>query len=144
MAAITRTKRLVSICFPDKAVKFTFIAGETIERGQPVMLNATTKRVMLADANDTARDALLGIALDDAGAGEAVAVLKEGHVYGYTLAGDVGSFAYVGDSVGELADAASASLVLPVGMVIPLSDKPDLTKVLYVDIPWTFRIVADT
>lgn len=143
MADIVRTKAQIAVVFPSKAVIFSAVAGAAIEAGQPVYFDTTTKKVLLSDANGSGTTKIHGIALEDAAAGAAVGILKEGHVYGYTLSGDVGSFAYVSDTVGELADAAGTA-VLPVGMVVPLTDVPTLTKVLYVDIPWAFRIVADT
>lgn len=140
MADIVRTKAQIAVVFPSKAVIFSAVAGAAIEAGQPVHFDATTKKVVLADANDAAHDEIHGIALEDAAAGAAVAILKEGHVYGYTL-GNVGTYAYVSNTVGELADAAGTA-VLPVGMVVPLTDVPTLTKVLYVDIAWAFQEYA--
>lgn len=134
MADITVTAARVAPIFPKDAEIYDMIAAETLTAGQPVYIDGTTGKVKYADANDAARDELHGIALNGARAGQAVAVLKRGHVYGYTLAGNYGSKAYVSDTAGVLADAAGTAS-LPVGIVVPLSDA-SISKALYVDVAW--------
>ena len=89
----------------------------------------------VADANAANLQQCRGIALNAAGAGEPVDVLKRGHVYGYTLTNQSHDDPiFLSDTAGALADAAG-TLEVPVGLVAPMADK-DLTKVLYVDARW--------
>lgn len=133
MSDITVTAAKVGAIFPDKAEIYDFIAGATITAGQPVYV-ASTGKVSPADANASGKEQVRGIALNGGGAGQAISVLKKGHVSGFTLSGAYDSIAYLSDTVGALADAAG-TMSVPVGRVVPLSDA-SLTKVLYVDARW--------
>lgn len=133
MADIVRTKAKIAVIFPDTAEIFDTIAAETIEAGQPLYL-ASTGKFGLADANVAGKQQFRGVALNDAGAGQAVSVLKCGHVAGYTLGGAYDSIVYLSDTVGELSTTAG-TMVVNVGRVVPLSDA-DLTKVLFVCADW--------
>lgn len=134
MTDITRTKAQVAVVFPDEAEIYDGIAAATIEAGQPLYLVAATGKWGLADANGSGKQQFRGIALNDAGAGQAVSVLKCGTLAGFTLTGDYDSAVYLSDTVGELADAAGTMEVI-VGRVVPLSDA-SLTKVLFVCADW--------
>jgi hypothetical protein len=130
MADITRTAAQIAVLFPDEAEIYSFVAYETIAKGNPVYLTSAGT-VGVADANGSGTDTFFGIALEAGGAGQAISVLKRGHITGYTLSGAYGSAAYVSNTAGELADSAgSTSLV--VGHVVPTSD-PAYTKALYVN-----------
>lgn len=134
MTDIAVTAAKVAAVFPEKAEIFTFVAGETITAGQAVYVVAASGKVGLADANAAGKQQLRGIALNGGAAGQAINVLKRGHVYGFTLAGDYDSAAYLSDTAGALADAAGTMSVLA-GRVVGLSDN-DVTKVLHVDVDW--------
>lgn len=56
------------------------IAGEAISAGQPIYINSTTNRVMLADTNSATAEARIskGIALNGGSAEQPVAFIKEG------------------------------------------------------------------
>lgn len=133
MSDITVTAAKVGVTFPDKAEIFDFVAAETITAGQAVYVTSAGK-VGVADANASGKQQCRGIALNGGGAGQAISVIKRGHVSGFTLAGAYDSLAYLSDTAGALADAAG-TMSVPVGRVVPLSDA-SLTKVLYVDARW--------
>lgn len=133
MADITVTAAKVGVLFPDKAEIFDMIAAEAITAGQPVYQTSAGK-AGVADANASGKEQVRGIALNAAGAGQAVSVLKRGHVGGFTLAGAYDSIAYLSDTVGRLADAAG-TMNVPVGRVVGLTDAA-ITKALYVDARW--------
>lgn len=133
MADITCTAAQVAPVFPKEAEIYPFVAAEAITAGAPVYITSAGK-VANADANGSGTDTFRGIALETVGAGQAVDILKKGHIYGYTLAGAYDSLAYVSNTVGALADAAGGTS-LPVGRVVPMSDA-DKTKVLYVQASW--------
>ena len=135
MADISVTAAQVGLVFPERAEVYTFVAAETITAGQAVYLNSSGK-VGLADANTSGKEQFRGIALNGGGAGQSISVLKAGHVYGFDLSGMAyDAIAYLSDTAGSLADAASATKTVYAGRVVPMSDS-DLTKVLYIDADW--------
>lgn len=136
MADIALDATQIRVVFDQHAEIYDFVAAVAIEAGEAVYLT-TAGLVNLADANDAAADQAIGIALQDASAGEAVSVLKKGHLYGYTLSGlNPGAYVFLSDNPGNLADTASITLTVPIGRVMVLSDKPNYTKVLFVNFPW--------
>lgn len=131
MTDIVVTADQVGAVFPDEAEIYSFIAAATITKGLPLYITSAGK-VDIADANGSGTDLFCGIALEGGGAGQAISVLKRGHVYGYTLTSQAyAAPIYVSNTVGTLADAAGSTSLL-VGHVVPLSN-PSLTKVLYVN-----------
>lgn len=135
MTDITRTAAQIGVVFPDTAEIYDFVAAATIEKGQPVYITSAGK-VNLADANGSGTDTFRGIALTGGGAGQAISVLKRGHIYGYSISAlAYDAVVYVSNTAGELADGAG-STSLTVGRVVPLSDAGNLTKVLYVSATW--------
>jgi predicted RecA/RadA family phage recombinase len=134
MADITVTAARVGLPFPTKAVVRTYVAGVAITKGQAVYLT-TAGLAGVADANASGKEQFRGIALNTAGVGQAVDVLHEGEVAGFTVSGmNVGAFAYLSDTAGALADAAG-TMTVRVGRVTALSDK-DATKVLRIFTSW--------
>lgn len=132
MTAIALTAALIKVVFPEKAKIFDMIAAVTITAGQAVYQNSAGKAA-LADCNaGSGAEQVRGIALNGGGAGQAISVLVEGHVAGYTLAGAYDSFAYLSATAGGLDDAPGATNTVIVGRVVALSNS-SLTKVLYVD-----------
>lgn len=140
MADITRTAADVRIVFPDDAKVFDFVAAEDLEAGQPVMGDASAGTVKRADANDAARDELLGIALKSVKAGQPTGVLKRGHVTGFTLSQNYFTPLYVSNTLGELADTVGTAN-LPVGIILPMPDSTP-TKLLYVDVRWSVDLIG--
>lgn len=137
MADITVTAAKVGLVFPNmKPEVYPAIAAVAITAGQAVYVNSSGKAA-LADANaGSGAEKFRGIALNKAGVGQAVDVLKRGHAYGYTLSGAYDSLVYLSNTAGSLADAPSATNAVVCGRVVPLSDN-DLTKVLYIDAEWS-------
>lgn len=136
MADISVTAADVRPVFQGQAEIYDFVAAVAIDAGEAVYLT-TAGTVGLADANAAGQQQAIGIALKSVSAGEAVSVLKKGHLYGFDLSGmNPGAFAFLSDTAGALADAASVTLTVPMGRVLVLSDKPNYTKVLYIEATW--------
>ena len=131
MADITVTAAQVARPFPEKDMVFDFIAAVAITAGKGVYINSAGK-VDLASGGAAGTSRIAGIALNAAGAGQAVSVLIRGHIAGFALSGlAYDAVLYVSNTAGSLGDAAG-TVSVTVGRVVPLSDKA-LTKVLYVD-----------
>lgn len=134
MADITVTAAQVGMVDPEKCVTFDGIAAEAITKGQP-LYQVTTGKFGVADANAANKQQVRGIALNAAGAGQAVTMLIRGAAYGWTLTSQAyDTPLFLSDTAGALADAAG-TLNVPVGLVTSLAD-PSLTKVIYFDIRW--------
>ena len=123
----------VGVVFPEEAEIFTGIAGVTITAGQAVYIIVASGILGLADEDADGRALGLRRAspLNGGGAGQAIDVLRKGHVYGFTVSG----LAYalpvsLSNTAGALLDDGTATGL--VGRVEALADS-DLTKVLYVD-----------
>lgn len=135
MADITVTAAKVAVVHPGIAEIYDAVASEAITAGQPVTQDATTGKLLVADANGAGgRNTVDGIALKTVGAGQACPVLKRGFCAGFTLSGSYRAKLYVSDTAGSLADGAGTAS-LPVGTIRRLSDE-NPTKLLFVDIPW--------
>lgn len=134
MTAIAINTDRVAPVFTDRSEIYAFIAGEAIERGDPVFIQTTTGKAFKSLAAAAGTAAFAGYSLHKAGAGQAIDVLKRGHMYGLTLdALNAGARTYVGNTGGS--DTAAGTVSVATGTVIQLSD-PGLTKVLYVDADW--------
>lgn len=135
MADIALTAAQIGLVFPEKAEVFDFIAAATITAGQVVYLDSNGK-AGVADANDSGKEQARGIALNGGGAGQAISVLKRGHVYGFTISSMAyDALAYLSNTAGALADAAG-TMTVRCGRVVSLSDGTTLTKVLHADFDW--------
>ena len=129
MADIALTAAKIGAVDPMKAEIYSFVAAEAITKGQIVYIT-TSGTAGVADANASGKQQAVGVALNGVGAGQAVDVLVQGPVYGFTLTSQAyGAALYLSDTVGALADAAG-TMTVPCGRVMPLSDK-DKTKVFY-------------
>ncbi len=124
----------VAVLFPRYAEIYDFVAAAAITAGQTLYLNSAGK-VDLYDSNGSGTLQLLGVALNGAGAGQAVSVLKRGFVGGFTVSGlAYDAPVYGSNTAGALADAAGGSSIVA-GKVKAMPDG-SLTKVLYIDISW--------
>jgi hypothetical protein len=134
VAAISKlTGASVHAIFVNQAEQYPGLAAEALTNGQVAYLVAASGKYGLADANASGKEQVRGIVIDAAGANQGTTILFRGHVGGYDLSGlDYGDLVYLSDTAGGLDDAASATLTVVIGRVVPMSDK-DLTKVLYVD-----------
>ena len=134
MSDITVTAAQVAALFPDKAEITDMIAAEAITAGQAVYQD-TNGKAGVADANASGKQQFRGIALHAAGAGQAVSVLKRGHVAGFTVSGMNGdALAYLSDTAGYLSTVVG-TMTVNCGRVTCLTDG-NLTKVLYIDADW--------
>ena len=84
MADLTCTAAQVAVMRAEQSVIFDMIAAVALTAGQAVYINSNGK-VDKADA--TTNKQIKGIALNAAGAGQAVSVLKEGYVNGFDVSG---------------------------------------------------------
>jgi len=135
MTDIALTATQIATVYPQECEIYDFIAAASITAGQAVYQTSAGK-VGVADANGSGTTQLRGIALNAAGAGQAVSVLKRGHVYGYTISGlAYDAQVYLSDTAGKLADAPSTTTPVPVGRVVALPEA-NLTKVLFVNVEW--------
>lgn len=134
MADITVTAAQVAALFPEKAEIVDMIAAEAITAGLAVYQD-TNGKAGIADANASGKQQFRGIALNAAGAGQAVSVLVRGHVAGFAVSGMNGdAIAYLSDTAGALADA-HGTMTVNAGRVACLTDS-SLTKVLYICADW--------
>ena len=133
MADITVTAAQVAAVYPLKAEIYNGIATESITAGQALYMTSAGK-YGVADANASGKQQFRGIALNAAGAGQAVNVLRHGHIAGFTL-GTYDSLVYLSDTAGVLGDAAG-TMSVRVGRVDSISDT-SLTKVLFVEVDFT-------
>ena len=134
MADITVTAAKVGLIDPEKAVIRSYIAAETITKGQAVYIT-TAGKVGVADANAAGKQQFRGIALNGGGAGQAIDVCHEGLLAGFTLTGNADTLLYLSDTAGALGDGAG-TMTVRAGRVVCMPDK-DLTKVLRVFTQWT-------
>lgn len=108
------------------------IAAVALSAGQVVYRDATGK-ADLASAAVVGTAGARGIVLRSVGAGEAVTVLVEGEIEGYTITQDYDAPIFVSDTAGALGDVAG-TVSVPVGNVSAATD-PDGTKLIYVRFP---------
>lgn len=134
MTAIVVTAAQVGVVDPIKSTIKSYIANAAITKGQACYIT-TAGKADLCDGNGSGALQFRGIALNSVPAGEPVDLLQDGELYGFTLAGDVDSLVYVGDTAGELADTAGSTAVVA-GRVSVMTNHPTLTKVLRVFVQW--------
>lgn len=136
MADIALTAAQIAAVKPDISEIFDATLAAAVTKGQAVYLtSAGTYGV--ADANDSGKQQIRGIALAAGAAGETIPVLKRGPLAGYTLTSQAyDAPIYLSDTAGALADAAGTMTVVA-GRVCALNDRPTYTKVLWVDIDYT-------
>jgi hypothetical protein len=138
MADLDYTEAAVAVVFPLKAEIHTGIAGEALEAGQVVYIDTTAGTYKIADANAAGLQQARGICLTSAGAGQAINILKKGHVAGYTLTSQsYDDQIFLSDTAGDLADAAG-TMTVPVGRVVAMTDKA-ATKMLFVEFEWNVQ-----
>ncbi len=132
MADLVYTEAAVAVVFPIKARIHTGIAAAAIEAGQVVYIDSSGD-VDLADASAAGTATARGIALESAGAGQAIDFCERGWLFGFTLSQAYSAAIYLSDTAGDLADAVGTVTVL-VGRVVAMTDKAR-TKVLAVNFP---------
>jgi predicted RecA/RadA family phage recombinase len=112
------------------------IAAVTIAPGDVLYLDATSGKAKLGDGSTAATAVIVGVALNDALAGQAVEYLKSGKIGGFTVSGlSFGDYVYLSDTAGKIADAAgTVSLVL--GQIVASTDDTPVQQ-LYIDINYS-------
>jgi hypothetical protein len=134
MGDIAITAAQIAPVDPHKAEIYSFVAAETITKGQIVYLT-TAGLAGVADANGAGTVQARGIALNGGGAGQAIDVLKCGRVAGFTVSGmNASAPAFLSNTAGALGTSAGATTVV-CGIVTAMSDS-DKTKVLYANFRW--------
>lgn len=140
MADLVVTEAAVAVIFPLKAEIHTGIAGEAITAGEVLYIEATGGTLKIADANAAGLQQARGIALTSGGLGQAINILKKGHVAGYTLTSQSpDDQVFLSDTAGALGDAAG-TLSVPCGRVVNMTDKA-ATKVLFAEFEWNVQWV---
>ena len=133
-ADISVTAAQVAAVYPDRAEIIDMLAAETITAGK-ALYQTSTGTAGVADANDSGKEQFRGIALTGGAAGQAISVLKQGHVYGFTLTAlDHDSIVYLSDTAGALYDT-NATMTVNCGRVVALPNAAK-TKVLYITADW--------
>lgn len=131
MGDIAVTAAKVAPVYPDKAEIWPAIAGETITAGQVVHIDSSGNAMLADEDQDAAHSFVWGVALQGGAAGQAIDILRRGHVYGFT----VSSLAHalpvsLSNTHGALLDTGATTNI--VARVVPLPDN-DRTKVLFFD-----------
>jgi hypothetical protein len=135
MTDLAVVEAAVAVVFPLKAEIHTGILAAAVTAGQAVYVVIASADYDLADAGVANQLAeLRGIALESGGVGQAINILKRGHIAGFTLTQAHDDEIFLSDTAGALADAAG-TVTVHAGRVIALTDKAR-TKVLFIDIPW--------
>lgn len=94
------------------------IAGEAIKAGAPVRIDTATGKATNANGTTDAEARVVGIAGRTVAAGEALTIVKQGIMDGFTLTGDYDADVYLSDTDGRLSHIAG-TVETVVGRVIP-------------------------
>jgi len=132
MADLTVTATQVARAH-DNAEIYNGLAAEAIAAGQVVYLTSSGT-LGIASANVAGKQQARGVALENAGIGQAFSYIKRGFVAGFTISQAYDTRLFVSNTLGAIADAAGL-LSVPAGRVMPLADSSK-TKVVYVDFAW--------
>ncbi len=134
MGDITVTAAQVGLVDPLKATVKSYVAAETITKGQAVYIT-TAGKLGVADANDAGKQQFRGIALNGGGAGQAIDVVHDGEVYGFDISAlNVGALVYLSDTAGALG-TTNGTMTVAAGRVSIMADH-SATKVLRVFTNW--------
>src|SRR5262245_5369730 len=105
MADLTVTAAQVAVVFPHSALNETYdiVAGVAITAGQAIRQNTSGKGALADTDAGSGAEKAIGLALNAAGAGQAVSYLRRGVVYGFDLSGlAYGALVYLSDTAGKL------------------------------------------
>lgn len=133
MATIALTAAQIAAVKPEISEILDVTLAGTVTKGQALYLTSAGT-FGVADANDSGKEQVRGIALAAGAAGETIPMLKRGPLAGFTLTSQAyDAPIYLSDTAGVLGDAAGTMTVV-VGRVMPLNDRPTYTKVLWVEV----------
>ncbi len=131
MTAVALVAGKVAPIFPLEAKIRSRIAAESLTAGQAVYINSNGK-VAKSNGGAAGTAKFRGVALESVGAGQAVSVMFEGEIGGFTVSGlAYDAVVYLSDTAGAF-DTAAGTVSVVAARVVPMSDK-DLTKVLWLD-----------
>jgi hypothetical protein len=134
MTAIAVTAANVSPAYPQESEILTVKLAEAVTAGQTAY-QLTAGTFGLADANASGKQQFRGIFLQAGAAGDYVAMLKRGYLYGFTVSGlNADAVLYLSDTAGALDDAAGTMTVV-CGRVFMLPDATP-TRIVYIDAQW--------
>ena len=140
---VALTAAQIGLVDPTKAEVKPYIAGATITKGQVVAVD-TDGTIDPADASAGGGylyQQVVGIALNGGGAGQAIDVLQDGEVYGYTVSAlNVGAIMYLSDTAGSLSTVAG-TVTARLGRVACLTDK-SATKIVRIHVDWAAALWA--
>jgi len=129
MSDIALTAAAIGRVDPTKDEVYHALLAATVTAGQVVYLT-TAGTWDLGDGSATGTAQARGLALEGGGAGQAVTIMKQGLVHGFTLSGlAYDARLYLSNTAGALADAAG-TVPVTMGRVWAMTDA-DKTKVLY-------------
>lgn len=119
--------------WPEKAKIKPVIANETLAQGAAAYL-ASTGKYGAARAGTAGKQQFRGIILQAAGAGQGTSLLEKGAIGGFNVSAMAyDALVYLSDTAGGLLADAAGTMTVPVGRVVPMSDR-DLTKVIEIDV----------
>jgi len=130
--ALTASK--IAVVFPEQAEIYTKTCAEAITAGQSLFQD-TDGKVQLADANAAGERQTRFLALQAGGSGDAISVLKKGHIYGYTLTAAYDAAIYQSDTTGSIATTAG-TVTVPLGVIDGIDQGGTVTKVVYFEARW--------
>lgn len=114
----------------------SFKTTEAIAKGEAVYFLTSTGTIGIADADASNKQQIRGIALEGVAAGQFVDILKRGLLAGYTVSGmSYDDKVYLSNTVGDLS-TANGTLTVECGRIVPMTDGPNLTAVIYLDCDW--------
>lgn len=132
MSDITVTAAQVALVFPARSETYNVLLAEAVTAGQ-ALYQTTSGTYGLADANDSGKEQIRGIALEAGGAGQCISMVKRGIIAGFTL-GTYDDPVYLSDTAGALS-TTEGTMTVYVGNVVGLAD-PDKTEALYFEADW--------
>ena len=135
MTDIVVTEKRVALLIPQRSETYSAVAGEALTAGDVVCFN-TAGNVVKADASAEATAKAAGTVTASANSGDAISILKNGPMTGYTVSGLAnGAVLYVSDTAGKLSDTPG-TWEYAVASVFPKTD-PSRTKEIFVECDWT-------
>lgn len=135
MADITVTTSQLGVIYPDLAEMYAYDCAEAVTRGQG-LYKTSTGPVGVSAANDATKRQARGIALNKGYTGQAITLLKRGHVEGFDVSGlNVDARLYLSNTAGAIADSAGATSIV-VGRVDVINVSGTKKKVAYFNFDW--------
>ena len=129
MTDFALTAAQIAAVRPEEAEIVQKTAAETITAGQSLFQD-TNGKVQLADANAAGERQTRYLALAGGAAGQTIACLRRGAVFGFTITQAYDSTVYQSDTTGVLGDSAG-TVTVPVGLIEGIDQGGTVTKVIF-------------